>query len=188
MAMAWGKEKVQVNIPFILLKDTYLERFLDYGLNPEIGVDAEALDRCVPTEFEDIARRLHGGGLNITLHAPFVDLSPGSPDPEVRRVTRHRFEQVLPLLSVFKPKTVVCHAGYDAKRYWYMQERWVENSVGLWMWLGQRVRDEGAHLVLENVYEHGPGEIRVIFERLVNQKAGFCLDAGHHAVFSRVPL
>ena len=37
--------QVQVNIPFAMLYDTYLDRFLGYELNPEIGIDAEALER-----------------------------------------------------------------------------------------------------------------------------------------------
>ena len=36
--------KVQVNIPFRMLYDTYLDRFLEYALNPEIGIDAAILE------------------------------------------------------------------------------------------------------------------------------------------------
>ena len=34
--------KVQVNVPFRMLYDTYLDRFLEHKLNPEIGIDATA--------------------------------------------------------------------------------------------------------------------------------------------------
>ena len=37
-------EQLQVNIPYRMLKDGYLDKFLEYGLNPEIGFDAGALD------------------------------------------------------------------------------------------------------------------------------------------------
>ena len=35
--------KVQVNIPFTMLFDDYLEPFIAYKLNPEVGIDAAAL-------------------------------------------------------------------------------------------------------------------------------------------------
>jgi hypothetical protein len=38
-------KKIQVNIPFTMLHDSYLDRFVKHRLNPEIGIDAVALDR-----------------------------------------------------------------------------------------------------------------------------------------------
>ena len=35
--------QVQVNIPFTMLYDDYLDRFLEFGLNPEIGIDFKLL-------------------------------------------------------------------------------------------------------------------------------------------------
>jgi len=181
-------KKIQVNIPFTMLYETYLSRFIEYGINPEIGFDAAALEHHSLSDIGRIAEVLRERGLSITLHGPFMDLSPGSPDPDVRALTRHRFEQTLQLVAPFRPKSVVLHAGYDGKRYRDMRDSWIENSLEIWSWLGARIRDEGATLVLENVYEHGPEEIRILFENLGDHGVGFCLDTGHQAVFSRTPL
>ena len=181
-------EKVQVNIPFRMLYESYLDRFIANRLNPEIGLDAEALDRYSVSDFTHIAEILHGAGLSISLHGPFVDLSPGSPDQEISRVTRERFEQVLGLIPLFRPKTVVFHMAYDRKRYFYMRDIWIERSLELWFWFADRVRNEGASLMLENVYEHDPDEILILFETLGKERVGFCLDTGHQAVFSNASL
>lgn len=181
-------ERVQVNIPFTMLCESYLARFIEHRLNPEIGLDAEALDRYPLSVFSRVANALHDVGLSISLHGPFIDLSPGSPDPKISEVTHGRFEQVLRLVPLFRPKTVVFHAGYDKKRYCYLRDAWLEKSLEVWSWLGERIQDEGALLMLENVYEHGPDDIRVLFENLGKEKVGFCLDTGHHAVFSRVTI
>ena len=181
-------ERVQVNIPFTMLYESYLDRFIEHRLNPEIGFDAEALDRYSLSDFEGIAKILHNAGLAITLHGPFTDLSPGSPDPKIRGVTQSRFEEVLRLLPLFRPKTVVLHMGYDQKRYFYMREAWIEKSLEMWSWLSERVQDEGASLMLENVYEYGPDDVRILFETLGRKKVGFCLDVGHQAAFSRASL
>lgn len=164
------------------------EKFAAHGLNPEIFLDAGTLERFSFTDFRDIATRLHDSSLTVTLHAPFLDLSPGSVDPAVKALTRHRFEQVLGLVPVFKPRTVVCHAGYDRKRYRPWRDQWIENSLNMWSWLGERVLNEGGRLVLENVYEHGPEDIRILFENLEAQRVGFCLDTGHQAAFSGTSL
>ncbi|NNK84803.1 MAG: hypothetical protein HKO91_04540, partial [Desulfobacterales bacterium] len=141
--MSWILKKVQVNIPFNMLWDSYIELFTKNRLNPEIGLDAISLKQFSFDDFKNIAQRLHKQNLTITLHAPFIDLSPGSADPDVMNLTRYRFKQVLKLIPIFKPKTVICHAGYDWKRYGYLKEEWVEKSLHTWSWLGSRVADEG---------------------------------------------
>jgi len=181
-------KQIQVNAPFTMLHEKYLSSFIKSGLNPEIGLDAFALDRFSRKDFVNVAGQLHERHLSITLHAPFVDLSPGSPDPSIEAVTRHRFEQMLKLLPIFKPKTVVCHAGYDWRRYLYIRDSWIEKSIETWKWLGACIRDEGVRLTLENTYEDGPDDIKLLFEELEQLHVGFCLDLGHQAAFGSSPL
>jgi sugar phosphate isomerase/epimerase len=181
-------QKVQINIPFTMLYESYLETFIEYGLNPEIGLDAAALDRFSTADFSGIAEQLHKHSRTVTLHGPFIDLSAGSPDPAVRKLTRRRLEQLLELVPLFSPLSVVCHAGYDAKRYGYFKDTWSENSLELWSWLADRLSEHGARLMLENVYENGPADIQFIFERLKKQKVGFCLDTGHSSAFGQADL
>ncbi|RLC05497.1 MAG: hypothetical protein DRH90_05770 [Deltaproteobacteria bacterium] len=181
-------QSVQVNIPFTMLVDDYLDRFLEYQLNPEIGLDATALDRFSRADFQHVAKILQRQHPTITFHAPFMDLSPGSSDPEVRKLTRHRLQQALDLVSLFNPLTVVCHPGYDAKRYGFDQEEWIQRSLETWSWLADELQALGSQLMLENVFEHHPREIRMLLENLDRQKVGFCLDTGHATAFSKTSL
>lgn len=180
--------KIQVNIPFTMLYESYLPRFLEHGLNPEIGFDADALDRFSMKEFEDVAKQIQKKGLSTTLHAPYLDLSPGSLDSEVRSVTRRRFQQVMELVPIFQPQTVVCHTGYDHQRYWGLKDAWIEKSLGLWVWLSGEIKKQESLLMLENVYEQTPQEFLDIYEGLSEQHVGFCLDTGHMAAFSSEDL
>jgi sugar phosphate isomerase/epimerase len=182
------KEQVQVNIPFGMLHDSYLKRFLTEGINPEIGLDAYALDRFPLPEFRQVAEKLAERGLRVTFHAPFVDLSPGSPDPQVWDLTRRRYEQVVRLIPVFRARTVVCHAGFETKRYGFLGNTWFENSIRMWTWLGGAVHAEGGRLMLENVFEEGPDELKPLFESLDQTQVAFCLDTGHQSAFSNTPL
>ena len=180
--------QIQVNIPFTMLYDDYLDRFLEYELNPEIGIDAKSLERFDFSDFQCLAEKLQAHHLSITLHGPFIDLSAGSTDPAVKAVTRNRFEQLLKLVPVFRPRAVVCHAGYDWKRYGYFREEWIESSLDTWSWLAGSLVEHGSRLMLENVYENEPQEIRIILERLKGLNVGFCLDAGHLFAFGKSEL
>ena len=59
---------VQVNLPFRLFIDGYGENFIQQGLNPEIGLDAAALDRFQPRDCLPLLRKLQEAGRTITLH------------------------------------------------------------------------------------------------------------------------
>lgn len=186
--MHWILEHVHVNIPFAMLKERYLPRFLESAINPEIGFDASALDTYSLNVFRDVARQIQEHSLQVTVHAPFLDLSPGSTDPAVRALTRRRFEQVLKASRVFNPRRIICHAGYDWKRYRYMKEDWIEASLDTWEWMAKETRNLGAALMLENVYEQGPEDLLALLQPLENFGVGFCLDTGHQAAFSTTPL
>ncbi len=177
--------KVQVNIPFTMLVDSYFQLFLDYHINPEIGIDADALDTFSNAEFQDVAEEFAGHGLAVTIHGPFIDLSPGSPDPEIRGVTRHRLQQLLALIPFFNPRSVVCHAGFETRRYGYLKEKWFYESIETWKWLGHQTKILGTSLMLENVYEDRPDQMQIIFEALRPYGVGFCFDTGHQLVFSQ---
>jgi sugar phosphate isomerase/epimerase len=103
-------------------------------------------------------------------------------------VTEQRFDQLLELIPLFKPISVVCHAGFDAKRYDDFKDTWLEASLEVWSRLAGRLAVNGCRLMLENVYEDGPEDIRVFFERLKHHGVGFCLDAGHVSAFSQTDL
>ena len=75
------RRRVQVCAPFTMLREGLLDHFTRHGLNPEIGIDAGAIERYSPQDFAEVAETLRRHRLTVTLHAPFVDLSAGSSDP-----------------------------------------------------------------------------------------------------------
>lgn len=186
--LRWLIDQVHVNVPFRLLQGDHLDRFIENRINPEIAIDAETLDRFTASDLKQIADKLLGCGLRITLHAPFTDLSPGAIDADVLAVTRRRFDRTAALVPIFRAAAVVCHAGYDWKHSGYFRDRWLQVSIETWSRLGRRLQDEGARLMLENVYEQNPEEILPLFEHLAACRAGFCLDTGHQSAFSRASM
>jgi sugar phosphate isomerase/epimerase len=182
------RRRVQVCATFTMLQEGLLDHFIRHGLNPEIGIDAGAIERYSRQDFAEAADTLHRHGLTVTLHAPFVDLSAGSTDPAIRAVTRRRFEELMGLVPLFRPATVVAHAGYEWQRYEYFRKTWLDHSTRFWSEVADHLNREGCRLMIENVYEHRPAEILELFERLRRREVGLCLDCGHLAAFGRAPM
>ena len=161
-------KKVQINMPFRMLVDEYLDILLEERIQPEIGVDCFALDRFSRSEFHDVADRLHGAGLSITLHAPFFDLRPGAIDRKVREV---------------------CHAAFDEKYYVSHEDVWLENSRDTWSSFIETAAGMGTKIALENVYEGSPKHLGLLLDTFQgSQNIGLCFDTGHFNAFSRSTL
>ncbi|MDP3183162.1 MAG: sugar phosphate isomerase/epimerase family protein [Desulfobaccales bacterium] len=172
-------DQVLVNVPFAFLVDRYLPRFLEAGLNPEIGLDAFSLESYPQATFEKIARPFKEAGCLITLHAPFQDLLPGALDEGVRAASLNRLRQAFRLLPVFQPVAIVCHLGYEARHYQWERQEWLARSAPTWKELAQIAADHQVTVMLENVYETEPELVLELINRIKAPNLKACLDVGH---------
>ena len=175
--------RVQVNIPFPFLLNGYLGRFLEKGLNPEIGLDAWSLSTYPPQTFRRIARIFEKAGRRLTLHGPFQDLAPGALDDAILVASRRRLRQAWRWLPVFRPEAVVCHLGYEARHYRWDQENWLNRTAATFRELGVQARPCGIRVMLENVYEKDPELIKEAIQRIALENVQVCLDVGHLNAF-----
>ena len=179
-------EKIQVHIPFYLLREKLLPWVIREKINPEISFSALDLERFDEADFRDAADRLTDQGLSITFHAPFMDLRPGAIDPAIRRVTLDRLRQIGTLLPWFRPRTMVCHASFDARYYGTPAGSWLENSLETWKTLLESLGGTQTMIALENTYESDPEPLRLLFTALASPRFCFCFDAGHANAFGAV--
>jgi len=182
------KRLIYVNIPFQMLSQDYISAFVSQGLNAEIGLDAQTLEGTDMGRFRAVKKIFSDAGLRVTLHGPFIDMSPGSPDPEVRALTMKRFEAVIRIAEIFEPASIVLHAGYEQKRYGFVREVWFKNSLATWQWVAKAVSEKNTMVCLENVYEEHPSYLLPLLQELGASGIKFCLDTGHQAAFSQAPL
>jgi sugar phosphate isomerase/epimerase len=176
-------QKIQVHVPFRLLREKLLSWAIRERISPEIGFNHLDLDRFGPADYKEIAERLVGEGLSVTFHAPFMDLRPGALDPRVRQLSLDRLRQVFDLVPRFKPRSIVCHPSFDEKYYISAEARWLENSLETWRTLLDTLRGTGTIIALENVYERNPGQLRPLLDALASPQARFCFDTGHANAF-----
>jgi hypothetical protein len=91
--------KVQVCVPFRLLKEKYLPMVLENRINPEIGIDAEVIDTHCKKDFSKIVSILQQEGLLITLHGPFYYLVQGGTDKKILKASRERLKEAFDFIK-----------------------------------------------------------------------------------------
>lgn len=178
-----------VHIPFSKIKD-YLLFIRDYRLNLEIYFNSKTLDTISSSDIEELKGSLYLPDYNpqFTVHAPFMDLSPGAIDTMIRDVTIKRFTQTLKLVEPLTPPAVIFHSGYEKWKYSDKTDIWLEGSLRTWkeiIGIAQRMKTK---IAIENIFEHEPLNLRFLMEELSSQWFGICLDTGHLNLFSKRPL
>ncbi len=176
--------RCQVHLPFGVLSER-LDWVLANRLQPEIGLEGDTLYTTPPAEFMRAAAGLRLAGLGCTLHAPFMDLAPGSQDQHLLRASRHKLRLAFELCEVFKPRSIVCHLGFEVNKHDYKREEWFTTSVATWQELLPLASQHQTILMLENTYESGPEMHQAMFQRLNSPRARFCLDLGHVSAFAK---
>lgn len=181
-------ERVQVGVPLRELLGQY--RYLLEGLpaNLEVGIDYLALDSLGPADLAQARGLLEGR--RVTVHMPFGDLVPGSPDPKVAALALERLGQAGRWGLKLGAMQAVMHLGYD-QRLHQPAEDYAARLAQTMAPLARELAQGGCRLALENTFEPGPGPLLLCRQALEDAGApgvGFCLDVGHTMAFSSTGL
>src|SRR4030043_79646 len=115
----------------------------------------------------------------VQVHVPFYLLREKLLPMVIRQATLDRLRQVFELIPWFRPRSVVCHPSFDEKYYISGEKLWLANSLETWRRLLEYVGETETVIALENVYEGGPHQLRLLLESLSSPKLRFCFDTGH---------
>jgi sugar phosphate isomerase/epimerase len=180
-------KRVFAHVPYTQI-DQHLPFFLERRLNPEIFLSGDALEALLPGELDLVAQKLKGAGLSCTIHAPFMDLNPGSFERLLRETTQRRFDQVLDAAEILRPEVMVFHPGFDRWRYGEATELWLEHSVAVWQSVLVRARSIGTVIAVENIFEEEPGTLQALFAAVNDPLLRHCFDVGHWNLFKKVGM
>jgi sugar phosphate isomerase/epimerase len=180
-------KRVFAHVPYTQI-DQHLPFFLERRLNPEIFLSGDALEALRPGELQSVAGKLKEAGLSCTIHAPFMDLNPGSFERLLRETTMRRFDQVLDAAEILRPEVMVFHPGFDRWRYGEAAGLWLEHSVAAWQSVLVRARSIGTVIAVENIFEEEPGTLRALFEAVEDPLLRHCFDVGHWNLFKKVGM
>lgn len=181
------RKQIFINVPYEMLL-ARLDFAVQNRLLPEIYFDGNALDTARQEDIDRLARILSEQKIDCTLHGPYMDLSPGGVDAKVKEVTLERIRKTMELAVLFRPKTVVFHAGFDPWRFEGYQDLWLRNSIEAWRPIAGKAEETGTTIAVENVFEGEPQTLRSLIEGVDSPNFRFCFDTGHYFVFSKAPL
>ncbi len=168
-----------INAPFEQLQGDLLELFTTHSLQPEIGLEGNCLWDVPENEFRDMADVFRENNLSCTLHAPFNDLAPGGMDTRIRKITREKLCRAFELIPVFRPRSIVCHLGYDEDKHSYKMDQWAQHSLETWRQLLKIAAQYQTPVMFENTYETTPDIHYRLFTKINDPNFRFCLDTGH---------
>ncbi len=175
-----------IHIPFERMPE-YIDLVIQNRINLEIFFKGDVLDRTTFEEVKGLKDRLSYGP-SISIHAPFMDLSPSALDPKIRAVTMDRFLHTLELASLLGAKIVVFHSGYEKWKYALDANLWLEKGLETWRPLNLKAQDLGIRIAIENIFEDEPSNLRLLMEEMASDNFGICFDTGHFNIFSTTPL
>jgi len=179
--------RVFAHVPYWFLQKN-LALVLQRRVNPEVHISGDGFDGINFGELERIAAALSENGLSTTMHAPFVDLNPGSTERMVRETTLRRFHQTLDAAELLKPKVIVFHPGYDRWRYGDNKDLWLKQSIAVWHEVLDRAEGIGCTLAVENIFEEEPSTLKALFETIKSPLLRHCFDTGHWNLFVKVSM
>ncbi|MGD0843584.1 MAG: sugar phosphate isomerase/epimerase family protein [Geobacteraceae bacterium] len=180
-------KRVFAHVPYSFLQKN-LPLVLERRVNPEVHISGEGFDSLNPEELKRIAAALEENGLSTTMHAPYVDLNPGSTERLVHEATLRRFHQTLDAAEILRPKVIVLHPGYDRWRYGDNKDLWLKQSIDTWQEVLGRAAGIGCILAVENIFEEEPSTLKALFEAVDSPFLRHCFDTGHWNLFVKISM
>jgi sugar phosphate isomerase/epimerase len=180
------QKRIFVHIPYRRIKE-FGNKVVEMKLHPEIYFSAKDLDEHPIKEITETLSTLVKKGAYFTIHAPFMDLNPGSIDSKIRSITLERWLQLLPIIDFLKACTVVIHPGFDHWRYGTMTDEWMQLASQTI----QEVMEQyppSVTLAVENIFDKDPWVLKGLLELVNHPRVGHCFDVGHFLLFSKTDL
>jgi len=180
-------DRVYIHIPCHMFKD-YSEKAIREKINIDLYPAAGFLDNAGMEEMTRIRDRFHENGLGFSLHAPFIDISPGSPDPRIADVAKYRIIKSLQFAHFLRAKVMVCHSGSEVLRYGFPYKSFVKNSIKFWDEIKYIAQDLDVKIAIENTIEKEPKLQSEIVNSIDSSHVGYCFDIGHWNLKSTLPI
>ncbi len=179
------KFKVFVHLPFHVFQK-YSERLRNSGYGPEIYFNSKTI-YSEDKEIEWISDFLKENSIPCTMHAPYLDLSPGAIEESVRNITLQRFKRSVRVANILRATTIVFHPNWDHWRYEDDANLWLENAKETFTETIDELHPD-IFLLFENVYDQSPEMLLKLRNKINSRRVGFCFDTGHFLNFSKISL
>jgi sugar phosphate isomerase/epimerase len=175
-----------VNVPYRMVEKN-LERAASFSIGLEVYLDNHLVEEIDMGQVKELSEKLRDHKIPCTVHAPFMDLSPGGYDRSIRKITRDKLKKSAEVANILEARACVCHPGYDKWRFDGNEQLWLNGSIETWAEV-LCVANKDLPIVVENIFEETPATFTALFDYFKEKNLWFCFDSGHFNLFSRVSL
>lgn len=180
------RHKVHVHVPYDSFRR--YEPFLrEHGLSVELYFGSNTVDEIRESDLRDIAAAMDWEH-TLSIHGPFMDLSPGAVDPRIAAASLERYLQIMEFSEILEPEVVVFHSGYEKWKYAGNVGLWLKPSLTTWRAVMERAERTGVKVAIENIVDAVPDHLRLLASEVGHPLFGLCLDVGHREIFSEMPV
>ena len=161
---------------------------LDVTTYNRLGLGVEIQDFTEPnlseTETEDLVLRYKRLFRELkqpkSLHGPFLDLKPSSPDPMIRAISQQRYCNALQIAIDLEADYIIFHSQINPQ----LTEPFLaglnnRQSRDAWLEIIGQVPDFHGTIVIENVFESTPAMLKALIETIAVPNIKVNLDIGH---------
>lgn len=124
-----------------------------------------------------------------SLHGPFLDLKPVSPDKDIRRVSYEKYFKTLKIATELDMDYVIFHSQINP---WLKEPniRFLNNKGNrdFWHSILKEIKEFKGQILLENIFEDNPLILKELIETIDLPNISICLDIGHAKLQTNEPL
>jgi sugar phosphate isomerase/epimerase len=116
---------------------------------------------------------------SISIHGPFLDLKPASPDPDIKRVSREKYLEALDIANQLEADYIIFHSQINP----YLNEpnlKDLNNLQAKEFWDEVLlITDFKGIILIENIFEETPTILKELIECIDSNRIKINLDLGH---------
>lgn len=171
------------------IEELNLDEFykLDIGVEIQDFTKFSLEDMLIDNKVEEYKNYLKNFNNTISLHGPFLDLRPISPDPDISQISYNKYLKALNIAKKLKSDYIIFHSQINP----YLNEPDLKHMTNLEtreFW--NKIIDESGYsgiVLIENVFEDTPQLLREYIETVNMPNIRVNLDIGHIKL-KKVPL
>lgn len=156
-----------------------MDRLVPYIEENKLGIEIQNFCNPIQIENSNLINEISKQVKNIkdrTVHGPYSELVPVSRDPEIKNITRKRFQQAYEIAKKLKASHLILHSGFIPKTYPFKD--WLTRAIDFWEEFLES-KDDKIEIHIENVYEDDFNLLFKLVETINKKHFSICLDIGH---------
>lgn len=147
-----------------------IQDFTEPNLSPQEKIDTVAFYKEKFKGFTGIR----------SLHGPFLDLKPASPDKDIREVSFQKYLETIQIAHELEMDYIVFHSQINPYiKGPFMEELNNKQSRDAWVKLLENIPEYQGTILIENIFEEGPRILKELIQTINLPNIKINLDIGH---------